>query len=111
MSSREKILARRAKFIAAAVASAGAIACSSESSTTPGPQVCLEPAIDASADTRPMPCLDPVVDTGVSDSADTAPMPCLTPLNDTGVEDTGAEDTDPDAAPTPCLKMPIPDGG
>jgi hypothetical protein len=105
MSSREKILARRAKFIAAAIASAGAIGCSDGTA-----QVCLEPAIeggtdtktDANADTRPMPCLDPIVDTGVSD---TAPMPCLEPPRDTG-----ADDVSPDAEPAPCLKMPF-DGG
>lgn len=106
MSSREKILARRAKFIAAAVASAGAIACSSESSS--GPTVCLEPTIDAGrdvGDTMPMPCLDPVVDTGVSDTTDTGPTPCLTP-----VEDTGAGDAEQDTGPAPCLKMAL-DGG
>jgi hypothetical protein len=111
MSSREKILARRAKFIAAAIASAGAISCSDNTTA----QVCLEPAVDASnADTRPMPCLDPAVDTGVakdtsvtdtSTSSDTGSATDTAPNTDTGGED-------PDAAPMPCLKMPPPaDGG
>jgi len=79
MSSREKILARRAKFIAAAIAGAGAIGCSDDKA-----QVCLEPTIDASADTKdaaPMPCLDPAIDTGVED---TGPAPCLKVAPDAG---------------------------
>lgn len=104
MSSRERILARRAKFIAAAIASAGAIGCSDDTTA----QVCLEPmfdggsdtgSADANADTKPMPCLDPVVDTGVMDATDS------------GVSDTNNTDADPDTGPMPCLKMPPPDGG
>jgi hypothetical protein len=109
MSPRDRILQRRAKFVAAALAST-AVACSSAE-----PSVCLEPAIDASGDTakadtsvsdaQPEACLTPALDSAVTDSStgdsmDTGPMPCL--------------DVDPDAGdtgPAPCLKMPPPDGG
>lgn len=106
MSLRDRILARRAKFVAAALASAGTIGCSSTAS------VCLEPAIDASGTdtnksdttTRPEACLTPALDTG--------PEPCLEPPLDSGTADSTVSDTrDPDTGPAPCLKMPPPDGG
>jgi hypothetical protein len=105
MSPRDRILARRAKFVAAALASAGAIGCSSTAA------VCLEPAIDAGSDgkpdtsttdTAPNPCLTPALDSSVEDAGDTAPMPCLDPA---------PEDTGVDTGPAPCLKMPPPDAG
>lgn len=113
MSSRDKILARRAKFMAAAFASAGLVACSSETGT--GPSICLEPAYDGGGDTADSGGAD------TSDTADTRPMPCLEPPEDSSVmdsattdsavadsaRDTGASDT----FPMPCLSLPPPDGG
>lgn len=105
MSPRDRILQRRAKFVAAALAST-AVACSS--SSTSNPEVCLEPAFDSGSDTgtpdaQPEVCLSPALDSSVSDS-DTGPMPCLDPAVDTGVMD--AQDTGPE----PCLKMPLDSG-
>ncbi len=100
--ARAIILARRAKYVAMALAGAGIAACSST-------QVCLDIALpedsgadaaDASADgtdTAPQPCLSPAIDTGTrddgvdtsdagdtSDAADTTPQPCLSPTFDGG---------------------------
>jgi hypothetical protein len=97
---KELVLARRARFIAAAVASVG-IACGKESREPPMP--CLSVAY-IPPDAEPMPCLSVAVDTpdaaedaGPTDAgkpdADagktpakvkppptTVPMPCLSPL-------------------------------
>ena len=105
MSPRDRILARRAKFIAAAVAASGAIACGSSGDTTPEPQVCLSPVMDAGPDlgAEAAACLSAPADTGSSDGAvDTAPVPCLDVAPDTGVD--ASQDTF-DAEPTPCLKV------
>ncbi len=64
MSPRDSILRRRARFVAAAIASAGvAVSC--------GPTPCLEPPVDAGtgdaradSDTGPTPCLDVAPDSG-----------------------------------------------
>jgi len=110
MSPRDRILARRAKFLAAATAASVSVACSSAEACLKYPssrddagvdaQVCLEPQYDAGPDTRadtaPMPCLSMVADSGSSDAsdtndsasdtsvADTFPMPCLVPPLDSG---------------------------
>lgn len=112
MSPRDRILARRAKFIAAALAASGAVACGNvEDDTTPAADAgadlgveaaaCLSAPIDGSVwDTGPAPCL-----------SDTGPTPCLEPPLDAG-EDVSAdagEDTF-DAEPAPCLKV-APDSG
>lgn len=108
--AKKRILARRAKFVAAAVASMGAIGCSS---SDPTPQADASPGTISQPDAclsdsrfgEPEVCLSPPLDTG---AADTAPMPCLDPAP----EDTGTADTDPtDTGPAPCLKMPPPDAG
>lgn len=82
-ASRPLILARRAKFIAAALASVAATA-TEACGTDPVP--CLEPPLDAS-----------VQDTGVQDAS---------------VDDASTKDADEnvDAEPQPCLFAPI-DGG
>ncbi len=99
--ARNAILARRARFVAAALASVGVMGCASkttapfdggtggtsDASTDTRPTACLTPQPD---DAAPMPCLDPAPD-------DTGPTPCLEPP----AEDTG---------PTPCLEAPL-DGG
>lgn len=117
--TRTKILARRAKFVAAAVASAGLVGCGSQAA------VCLSLVADSGSedgsvsDTRPQPCLDPVVDSGAPDAT---PEVCLSPVLDTGVEtaadsttDSTARDADSsvtdaaeDTAPMPCLSPPPP---
>ncbi|MGZ3423259.1 MAG: hypothetical protein ACXWUG_10735 [Polyangiales bacterium] len=102
--AKSKILARRARFLAAAAASAGIVACSSADDGTPTPS-------DSGG-----------TDTGISTdtgmSTDTGPMPCLTPVEDTGVLDSGtdsttdsASDTGADTGPMPCLAPPPGDSG
>lgn len=114
--TKSKILARRAKFIAAAVTSAGLLGCGTRA------EVCLSMIADSGADgeasddtisdTRPQPCLDPIVDTGVADTSvtDTGPWACLSPELDSGTDtDTGTDDAD--TGPWACLSPPPPDGG
>jgi len=97
--AKKRILARRARFVAAAIAGMGInVAACSEA------QACLEPAIppgDSAAsdsaldgsDTKPQPCLDPIVDSGIDssidavdafDDADTEPAACLKMAPDSG---------------------------
>ena len=109
--AKKRILARRAKFIAAAIVASGVNACSSVADS-PGPaaDTGVKDTSSAVTDTgTPEPCLgatppdssvtDSTLDTGATD---TAPMPCLDPAPD---------DADVDAGPAPCLKMPPPDAG
>jgi hypothetical protein len=95
--SKKRILARRAKFMMAAIAASG-VACAkidddprptTDAATDTRPNACLsadaEPclgvAYDAGSDTEPMPCLEPPIDdTGLVDDAE--PMPCLSPPPD-----------------------------
>jgi hypothetical protein len=102
MSPRERILARRARFMAAAMTSL--MGCSDDSAgpvetdaiADTRPQACLSDT--APGDTGAQPCLtadtppDTNSDTAVSDTADTGPMPCLEPPLDSG--------------PMPCLVPP-----
>lgn len=92
---KRRILGRRARFIAAALASAGigaAPACGT-------PQVCLFPVdiedsgadADADADATPQPCLTPIEPDAAPDAAsdgsgdaDAGPQPCLVPIEDAG---------------------------
>jgi hypothetical protein len=95
--SKRVILARRARFLAAAVAGVAVSACGGESTTEPKP--CLEPAFDAStdadADAEPGPCLS-------APAPDASPEPCL-----------GARqpDAEAEAEAAPCLDIPAPDAG
>lgn len=74
---RRIILARRAKFVAAALAGMNAATCGGESTSSPKP--CLSVAYDASADAFPQPCLsappqvDSGEDSGESDAAEAGP--------------------------------------
>lgn len=87
---KKRILSRRARFIAAALTSAGlgvAPACGGDTV----PQVCLTPTqsdggSDADADAAPQPCLAPMQDSGgdATSDADAAPQPCLAPMQDSG---------------------------
>lgn len=109
--TKKRILARRAKFVAAALAATGVGACASVDEE-PSTKVDTGVAGDSSVkDTgTPEPCLGISADSGemLDTATDTAPMPCLDPApDDTGVADTA----DVDAGPAPCLKMPPPDAG
>lgn len=83
---RQAILARRKRFIGAALlglAGAAAVACSDAIDTPKGDAG----TADAAADATPQPCLSPVVppedagrDTGSDAGADATPQPCLSPL-------------------------------
>lgn len=83
---KKLILARRARFVLAAVAAAGvtASACGGSEATQSS-----DAGADAAQDATPQPCL-------------TAPQP------DAGVRDGAA---DADAQPQPCLAPPLPDSG
>src|SRR5206468_12554109 len=93
------ILARRAKFIAAAVASIG-IACGKTTKDDAPPAPCLSTPF-VQGDASPMPCLEPTPPRADTDAA--VPMPCLE-VNEP--EDAGAP-------PQACLSQiaPKPDAG
>ena len=87
--AKRLILARRAKFVAAAVAGIAAACGGAETS----PEPCLsqvlnrdagpdgEVSSDASADAEPRPCLDlPLTDASTDAGDDAEPQPCLSPL-------------------------------
>lgn len=105
------ILARRARFVRAALTSAGLSAaavhgCGGE--TEGGPRVCLEPSLDGSADAdaEPQPCLGALP----PDAGDAEPQPCLEPpLPDAGDAAFDGNVLDADAEPQPCLEPPLPD--
>lgn len=93
--AKKTILARRAKFIAAAVASVG-IACGKTPMSSPEPCLSVATEHDAAA---PMPCLSPPPsDAGVTP-----------PPSDAGV----TPPTSPTTVPMPCLsvRMPPKDAG
>jgi len=85
---KKRILGRRARFIAAALTSAGigvAPACGGDST----PQVCLTPTQSdggSDADATPQPCLfvQPDASVDATSDADAAPQPCLAPMQDSG---------------------------
>jgi hypothetical protein len=103
MSPRDRILARRASFIAAALTSITGC-----SSSDPTPQA--DAGVDA-RDTGAQPCLSADV------SFDTGAEPCLEPPFDSGAfdtsieEDTATTDTGADTGPMPCLAPPPGDTG
>jgi hypothetical protein len=97
-NARDRILARRAKFMAAAFV--GIAGCSDNTSPQPTPQVCLtgqayDTGVDTrdAADTEPVVCLTSPADTSVDDgdATDTEPMVCLSAPLDTGTDDGSAE--------------------
>ncbi len=99
---KKTILARRAKFVAAAIAGAGfTSACASQACLDmPAPDATTDTAADtldggADADTGPTVCLSadaPPPDTATpdSDASDTGPVPCLDVVPDTGTDGDGA---------------------
>lgn len=84
--AKRTILARRARFIAAAVASVG-MACGKEKATPPQP--CLEVAMEPDAGPTPAPCLSVAIPTP---DAATPPRACLSaPIR----RDAGTKKCDP----------------
>ncbi|MBK7394745.1 MAG: hypothetical protein IPJ34_00195 [Myxococcales bacterium] len=98
--SKKTILARRAKFVAAAIAGAGfTSACASQACLdVPAPDATTDTAtdtLDGGADTGPTVCLSadaPPPDSGTPDvdASDTSPVPCLDIAPDTGADSDGA---------------------
>lgn len=100
--AKSRILARRAKFVSAALTTVLA-ACGS--STTEEPKD-TGTGTEVGADTGPVPCLDmPPPDTGVLDTASTDSSAA-----DSGGTRDSAGDADEDTGPTPCLKVPLDTG-
>jgi hypothetical protein len=103
---KKLILARRAKFVAAALAGVS-VACGKE--PTPPPQPCLTVPMDTrdgGSEPPPQPCLSPL-----AIDHDAEP----TPIEDAGAKDAGqaTRSQQPDAStppprPTPCLVPPLP---
>jgi hypothetical protein len=89
--AKRLILARRARFVAAALAGVAA-ACGGE--TEESPRVCLS----VLADSGP----------GDASGSDAEPQPCLAPLPPDASTDAAS---DADAGPQPCLSPLPPDGG
>lgn len=89
--AKRLILARRARFVAAAVAGIAA-ACGG-----------------STEDTRPTPCLEPGIRDSGADAADADPKPCLSPLPPDASSD-ASDDADA-GIPQPCLSRLPPDAG
>ena len=113
--ARKKILARRATFVAAALAGVST-ACGKEPSPPPqpclsqvntpddgaAPEPCLSPmpaAVDAGA---PEPCLRFAVPPQAEDGGRPMPQPCLTPVRPTAPQEADAGSK---PVPHPCLKV------
>lgn len=97
--SRKKILARRASFVAAALAS---VACGKEPQEQPQP--CLSVPINyrPDAEAEPQPCLS-VTQEPPPDAGGPPPLPCLSPP---------IAPQDASTPPQPCLSIRvIPDAG
>lgn len=109
--AKSKILARRARFIAAAIGSAGLIGCSGDDSSAPTVCLTVDAAADTPADTNPGPCLTAPVDSSVSDAPAEAAV-CLSAPFDSGVDTTadGTSEAATDTGPSVCLS-PALDGG
>lgn len=109
---KARILARRAKFLAAALSGAGLAA---TAALVPGLAACGDDQVTEPADgAAPQPCLSPLApDSGgvpPDASPDGAnPQPCLSPLPPDAGDDAGdaSDDAAGDAEPMPCL-APIP---
>ena len=102
--AKKLILARRARFVAAALASVAATTTALGASL----EACGGETVDqgGGGDAGPQPCLSPTAD----------PRPCLTQrVEDAGRRDAstddGGKDAGKDADPQPCLSPRLPDGG
>lgn len=104
MTSRDRILARRAKFLAAATVATGVLACSSSA------EACLSIApTDTGSDTSAEPCLFAPYDSGREDTFDANDATeSGTDASETSITDS-ASDTK-DTGPTPCLVPPLDSG-
>ncbi|MBN9165759.1 MAG: hypothetical protein BGO98_45500 [Myxococcales bacterium 68-20] len=99
-SARRLILARRARFVAAALAGVTATAGLAAATEACGG--------DTETEQSPQPCLSVDADFGKADAAEAGPQPCLSVDAQVPV-DSGDED-DAEAGPQPCLIAPL-DGG
>jgi hypothetical protein len=112
--ARRIILARRARFVAVALVSAGVgtAACGGQTSDRTGtPQPCLEPVLTGGTGGGPQVCLSyaatgGVYQTGSTTGAGGIPQPCLQPPLSGGMYGYGGTG----GAPQPCL-TPLPTGG
>ncbi len=118
--ARKKILARRATFVAAALAGVST-ACGKEPSATPqpclsqplvrddgaGPQPCLEPMPAKPDAGEPVPCLTIVAPpTQAEDGGKPPPRPCLSPVRPPIPPPPQPEEGGgPKPPPQPCLKI------
>jgi hypothetical protein len=98
---KKRILARRASFVAAAIAGATGIACDSH------PFACLEPPLatvmaDASSSATPQPCLSEAVVPVATDAGAQIDADRVTVSFDAGPDPADAN------APHPCLSVAVP---
>ncbi|MFO0643628.1 MAG: hypothetical protein U0183_30660 [Polyangiaceae bacterium] len=94
---RQAILARRSRFVAAAVVSltgAAFVNCAA----------CLSPSDPDVRDAA-------TISDGGSDATDARPQPCLSIARDAEPEGDATLDAKSDATPQPCLVPPLPDSG
>ena len=80
--AKRLILARRARFVAAALAGIAAACGGSTDDTDPKPCLSIQPGdggppTDSASDAEPQPCLEPLPPDA---SDDAEPQPCLSPL-------------------------------
>lgn len=91
--ARRIILARRARFVAAAVTinAAAAVAAACEPCLSPTGPIEPDGAVpDGGRDATPQPCLNVVQPpTDAGDAGDATPQPCLSPLPPDGGDDAG----------------------
>lgn len=96
--AKKKILARRAQFVAAAIASIGVTSCGKDTA-----RPCLSPPADPDAAMAPQPCLSvPIIATPADADVPTADASAA----DAGISDAATTKPKPDAAattPRPCL--------
>ncbi|MBK7394746.1 MAG: hypothetical protein IPJ34_00200 [Myxococcales bacterium] len=104
--AKSRILARRAKFVSAALTTVLAACGSSTTEEAKDTGTGSEVGTDGGADTGPVPCLDmPPPDTGTLDTGSLDSSAA-----DSGGARDSASDADEDTGPTPCLKVPLDTG-
>jgi hypothetical protein len=106
---REAILARRARFVAAALSASGLVGCGGDTAdaTRGNATDADETASNSGPASQPTPCLSIAPSAPIGPYV--CPTPCLSPpttdfLNPTSTPPTG---TVPFVAPTPCLEPPV----
>jgi hypothetical protein len=101
--ARKKVLARRATFVAAALAGVST-ACGKEPAQPPQPCLSVAPILDVG----PQPCLSPVPPSQPDETDAGTPQPCLKvapPAEDADVAEPQPRDAGPKPSPQPCLKV------